>query len=86
MTEDDLKKIEGMLSFHFGIMSADVQKKIDLVVEGHQMLAEKLEETRIDLKADIAQLDQRVTGVAADLQAHRADTEAHHRGWQVRED
>ncbi len=74
MTEDDLKKIEGMLSFHFGIMSADVQKKIDLVVEGHQMLAEKLEETRIDLKADIAQLDQRVTGVAADLQAHRADT------------
>jgi len=74
VTEDDLKKIEGMLSFHFGIMSADVQKKIDLVVEGHQMLAEKLEETRIDLKADIAQLDQRVTGVAADLQAHRADT------------
>lgn len=85
MTEDDLKKIEGMLSFHFGIMSADVQKKIDLVVEGHQMLAEKLEETRIDLKADIAQIDQRVTGVSADLQAHRADTEVH-RGYRVRED
>ena len=86
MTEDDLKKIEGMLSFHFGIMSADVQKKIDLVVEGHQMLVEKLEETRIDLKADIAQLDQRVTGVAAALQAHRADTEAHHGVYGVRED
>jgi hypothetical protein len=86
MTEDDLKKIEGMLSFHFEIMSTDFQKKLDLVVEGQQLLAEKLEETRSELKAEIVKVDQRVTVMAADLSSHRSDTEAHRKGWRVRED
>ncbi len=68
------------------IQREDFQHKLDLVVEGQQMLGEKLETTRTELKADIAKLDQRVTGIAADLSAHRADTEAHRKGWRVRED
>ena len=60
------------------------QHKLDLVVEGQQMVVEKLEETRTELKAEIAKVDQRVTAVAADLSAHRRDTEAHRKGWRVR--
>jgi hypothetical protein len=37
------------------------------------------------LKVDIGKIDQRVTAVAADLAAHRRDTEAHRKGWRVRE-
>ena len=49
-------------------------------------MVEKLEETRSELKTEIANVDQRVTGVAADLAAHRRDTEAHRKGWRVREE
>jgi hypothetical protein len=96
MTEDDLKKIEGMLSFHFGVMSGDFQKKIDLVVEGQQTLGERmgrLEERmdqlenrmeRVELKGTV--LEKKVDGVAADLSEHRRDTEAHRKGWRVREE
>ena len=62
------------------------QHKLDLVVEGQQMVVEKLEETRTELKAEIAKVDQRVTGVGADLAAHRRDTEAHRKGWRVQEE
>jgi hypothetical protein len=82
MTEDDLKKIEGMLSFHFGVMSADFQKKIDLVVEGQQMLVERMD--RMEGRMD--RLENRVDGIAIDLAAHRRDTEAHRKGWRVREE
>ncbi|WP_305047119.1 hypothetical protein [Geoalkalibacter sp.] len=68
------------------IQREDFQHKLDLVVEGHQALAEKLEAARDELRADIARVDKRVTAVAADLAAHRRDTEAHRKGWRVRED
>ncbi len=79
-----------------GVMEESVQHRLDLLVEGQQLLAEKLEVTRVELKADIAKVDHRLTvvearlsqrldGVAADLAAHRHDTEAHQPGWKVRE-
>ena len=97
MTEDDLKKIEGMLSFHFGNMSADFQGKIDLVVEGQQMLAERMDrmEERLVRRTDQvekrlemveANLTRKIDAVSADLTGHRADTEAHRKGWRVREE
>ncbi len=96
MTEDDLKKIEGMLSFHFGVMSGDFQRKIDLVVEGQQMLGQKVDrlEGRIDkldnrmerVELKVTALEKKVDGIAADLIAHRKDTEAHRKGWRVREE
>jgi len=68
-----------------GIVQEDFQHKLDLVVEGQQHSDEKLEETRIELKAEIGKVDQRLTVMAADLASHRRDTEAHRKGWWVRE-
>ncbi|NLV24391.1 MAG: hypothetical protein GXY54_06365 [Deltaproteobacteria bacterium] len=68
-----------------GVFAEDVQHRFDILAEGQQMLTEKLEETRLELNAEIAKVDQRVTSVAADLAEHRRDTEAHPR-YQVREE
>jgi len=35
---------------------------------------------------DSGKVDLRVTGIAADLAAHRRDTETHRKGWRVREE
>ena len=119
MEEKDLKQIEAMMTRvvgrfrsetveafdqRIGVLEESFQHKLDLVVEGQQLLAEKLEATRTELKTDIAKVDHRLTvgearfdqrfdglekkldHVAADLQEHRADTEAHRKGWRVRED
>ena len=97
MTEEDLKKVEGLMSFHFGNMSGDFQKNIDLVVEGQQMLAERMERMEERLDKRIEQVDKRlntveanliekIDAVAADLTAHRRGTEAHPKSWRVREE
>ncbi|KAF0220687.1 MAG: hypothetical protein FD174_1011 [Geobacteraceae bacterium] len=54
-----------------GAQGDDFQHKLDLVVEGQQMLAERMErmETRIE------RVEEKVDKVALDLTAHRADTE-----------
>ena len=108
MDGKDLKQIEGLFKHHVGILSEDFQHKLDIVVEGQQMLAEKLDATRIELKEEIQKVDQRLTVVearletkidaldeklskkidaaAADLSAHRKDTEAHHGVYRVKEE
>ena len=88
MDDKDLK-LEGLFKHHVGILLEDFQHKLDIVVQGQQMLAEKLEAARIELKEEIQKVDHRLTSVearlvkkidnvAADLSAHRKDTEAHH--------
>jgi hypothetical protein len=89
-------------------MSEDFQHKLDIVVEGHQMLADKIDlvdttltvrldrvETsltaRLDrvettLTARLDRVENKVDSVAADLSAHRADTEAHHGVYRVKEE
>lgn len=79
-------EIIGKFDRAIGTTEDNLQRKLELLVEGQQMLAEKLEDTRSELKAQSAKVDQRVTAVAADLAAHRRDTEAHHRGYRVREE
>lgn len=69
-----------------GIAEENIQHRLDLVVEGYQMMAQKLEDTGTDLKAEIAKVDRRVTAVSVDLTALRADTEAHHGVYRVREE
>ncbi|MDT8445213.1 MAG: hypothetical protein RQ722_13035 [Desulfuromonadales bacterium] len=49
------------------------------------VLNQKIDGVRTELKADIKTVEVKVDDVAADLQAHRADTEVH-RGYRVRED
>ncbi len=96
MDNDSIKRIEELFKHHIGVLSEDFQHKLDLVVEGQQMLAEKLELTGTELKDEIRKVDQRLTmvearleqkidAVAAELSAHRADTEAHHGMYRVKE-
>ena len=71
----------------------DINGKFDLVLEGYAALDKKLD-TRFDelnekiennsFKIDI--LNNKIDGVAVELKAHRADTEAHHGVYGVRED
>ena len=80
MDDNDFKKIEGMFKHHMGIMSEDFQHKLDIVVEGHQMLSEKLDrvESRLDrVESRLDRVETKLDTVVADLAAHRADTEAH---------
>jgi hypothetical protein len=77
---------------HLEIIQEDISGKFDLVLEGHAALDRKLE-ARFDqlnekiednsFKIDI--LNRKIDNVAVELQAHRADTEAH-RGYRVREE
>jgi len=59
-----------------------LNQKIDTVDE---KLTRKIDAVAADLKATDARLDGKIDSVASDLKAHRADTEAHHRVYQVKE-
>ena len=88
MEDDDFKKIEDIFRHHMGIMSEDFQHKLDIVVEGHQMLGEKIDRVEDRLERVEVRLDRvegKVDALAADLSSHRADTEAHHGVYRVRE-
>jgi len=65
-----------------GIVQEDVQHKLDLVVEGQQALVKQLDR----MEGRLEDLGTRVDGIAINLSAHRRDTEAHRKGWRVRED
>ena len=93
MDEKDMKQIEGMLNRAVGVIIEDAQHKFEILTEGHKMLAEKLDRTdsrfdRMDSRLDRVEvnLGSKIDAVAADLTAHRCDTEAHQKGWQVREE
>jgi predicted phage tail protein len=66
--------------FHLqvGILSEDFQHKLQLVAEGHQMLAEKMDRMH-------GEVTRKIDAVATDLASHRVDTEGHKRGYQVSE-
>ena len=70
----------------------DISSKFDLVLEGHEVLRSEIRETRTELKKDIElcnfkidTLNKKIGSVAADLKAHRSDTEAHHGVYMVKE-
>lgn len=85
MTEEDFKRIEHLMARQFGAMEENIQHKLDLLVEGPQMLGERMDRMESELRSEIRKVDTRVTAIAADLSAHRADTEAHGGVYQVRE-
>jgi len=77
---------------HLEILLEDMNSKFDLVLEGHDVLRREIRDSgdRSDKKHDHAAfllkvLNEKVDAVAADLSAHRRDTEAHGVKWQVRE-
>ena len=70
-----------------------INGKFDLLLEGHEGLRGEIREVGrktderfdlVDFKIDT--LNKKIDGVAAELKAHRSDTEAHHGVYQVRED
>jgi hypothetical protein len=120
MNENDFEKIDGMIARHVGVFAGSIQHKLDIVVEGHQMLSEKIDhvEARLDKRMDclehklvavaaetsgntiairdlttktdqntvaIQSLSAKLAAVAANLSAHRADTEAHPPVYRVKE-
>ncbi len=117
MTNTDINKIEKLITVFkdeikeefrhkLGVQSENFQHKLDLVVEGHQMLSEKIDHVKTDLGnrigcvenkliSVIAELSEvkakgeytasKLDAVAADLTAHRRDTEAHKTMYHVRE-
>jgi vacuolar-type H+-ATPase subunit I/STV1 len=77
---------------HVSAVAENFDLKIGLIGEGHQMLSDKLEriEARIDhVDSKIDKVELVLTGrlnkIAADVAAHRADTEAHHGVYRVKE-
>lgn len=63
-----------------------MERKIDLVIEGQQMQVEHADRVESELLEEaIPKVDRRVTTVVADLRAHKADPEAHQRGYSVKE-
>ena len=108
MTDNDINKLVKMISefkdeikdeFHhqLGIQTENFQHKLDIVVEGHQMLVEKINhvEVRLDQRMDGLErkicevhvsLSKEIKGVAADLKEHRTDTEVHKKIYKVKEE
>ena len=81
MTECEMKTIAGMVAREIGVLMEDVQHKFDIVVEGHQLLADKIE--RVDERVE--QVAVKVEKIDLSLTAHRNDTEAHRGVYRVGE-
>jgi hypothetical protein len=84
--DDKLHQQSDELRRGFGADFVDFQHKLELVVGGQQMLGERMDRMEVELKEEIGKVDQHVTAVAADLSAHRKDTEAHHGVYRVKEE
>ncbi|MCK4620863.1 MAG: hypothetical protein KAT62_01480 [Desulfuromonadales bacterium] len=77
---------------HLEVLLEDISGKFDLVLEGHEVLRSEIRELGrktaerfdlVDFKIDT--LNQKIDAVSADLKDHRADTEAHHGVYRVKE-
>lgn len=77
---------------HLEILLEDIRGKFDLVLEGHDTLRKEIRDSRVELCEKInlvdfkvGTLNQKIDAVAADLAAHRADTEGHRTGYRISE-
>jgi hypothetical protein len=86
MTEKDFEKIDSMIARRVGTFADSIQHNLDLIVEGQQMLSEKIDRAKTDLTQRIECVEHKLDAVAADLSAHRADTEAHRKVYKIKED
>ena len=87
------EEVKAEFRHQIGIQSEHVQHKPDIVVEGHDVLRKEIGDTRehlsekikfVDFKVEA--LNQKIDAPAADLSAHRADTEVHKKIYGIRED
>jgi vacuolar-type H+-ATPase subunit I/STV1 len=91
------EEVKAEFRHQIGIQSENIQHKLDIVVEGHDVLRKEIRDTRSELLEKIAFVDfkletlnetlnEKIDAVAADLKAHRADTEVHKKVYKVKED
>ena len=91
------EEVKAEFRHQIGIQSDNIQHKLDIVVEGHDVLRKEIRDTRSELLEKIAFVDfkletlnetlnEKIDAVAADLKAHRADTEVHKKVYKVKED
>jgi len=87
------EEVKAEFRHQIGIQSEHFQHKLDIVVEGHEVLRKEMRDTReelsekikfVDFKVEV--LNQKLDAVAADLSAHRVDTEVHKKVYKVKED
>ncbi len=101
MKEKDFERIEEIMQSkldqqtetfqgYLGVISDDFQHKLDIVVEGHQLLDNKIgrQDKRLNDKIDrlderLVRVEGKVDMVAEDLAEHRRDTEAHKDGYKA---
>ena len=93
MNEQDFNRIEKLLEKqtdkfqrYIGVVEENFQHKLNLVVEGQQMLAERMDRMESRFEERFDKLERGIDTVAADLSAHRKDTEAHGTMYRVKED
>ena len=77
---------------HLEILLENISGKFDLVPESHTALDKKIDNRFDELNEKIEHnsffidvLNKKIDAVSADLSAHRADTEAHHGMYRVKE-
>jgi hypothetical protein len=80
---DDLSEKIEHNSFKIDVLNKKIDDVDDKLTKKIDDVDDKLTR-KIDGVED--KLSKKIDGVAADLKAHRADTEAHHGAYQVRED
>ena len=99
MDEKDKQFIEALFAKqtdlfqrYVSVVAENSDHKLSLVSEGHQMLFDKLEVIeasirQVDSKVDRVELSltDKLNRIAADVSAHRADTEAHSGVYRVKE-
>jgi tetrahydromethanopterin S-methyltransferase subunit G len=66
MTENDLEKIDGMIARRVGTFAESIQHKLDLVVEGQQMLSETIHRVKTHLAQRIDCVEHKLDAVAAE--------------------
>jgi len=93
---DFKEEVKAEFRHQIGIQSEHSQHKLDIVVEGHRVLRKEIRDTREELCEKIGFVDfkletmnetmnEKIDAVAANLSAHRADTETHPPVYRVKE-
>ena len=96
LLKNQITELDKRFERHVTTISESFDLKIGLIADGQVILRREVHEIRDELKQDIALLDfkidtinnhlsKKIDGVATDLKAHRADTEAHGSIYRVKE-
>jgi len=96
LLKNQFTELDQRFERHVKTISESFDLKIGFIADGQVILRREMHEIRDELKQDIALLDfkietvnqhlsQKIDGVATDLKAHRADTEAHNGIYRVKE-